>query len=107
MGMARGGVNVASNGQGLARHGRCIAAPAKGCPSSAFDRCFDAMHVVDGGLPRAEGGLGEGLIGTWQSRAAMQSLPREEVRPRRVKDRSLRVLRETFAISWSTVIDIA
>jgi hypothetical protein len=65
------------------------------------------MRVVDGGLPRAEGGLGEGLIGTWQSRAAMQSLPREEVRPPRVKARSLRVLRETFAISWSTVIDIA
>jgi hypothetical protein len=84
-----------------------MAAPPKGCPSNALDRRLDAMRVVDGGLPRAEGGVGEGLIGTWQSRAAMQSLPREEVRPCRVKDRSLRVLRETFAISWSTVIDIA
>jgi hypothetical protein len=85
-GLARDGVNVASKGQGLARDGACIASAPKGCPSSVLDRCFDAMRVAEGGPPRVEGGLDVGLLGTCQSRAVMQSSQRDNVCPPRVKE---------------------
>ncbi|MGH7436608.1 MAG: hypothetical protein ACRENE_13120 [Polyangiaceae bacterium] len=86
LGLARDGADVVTNGLGSARDGQRVVAAPKGCLSNVLDRRFHPMRILEGELPRAESGLGVGLVGTWHSHAVMQSPPRDKVGSSRVKE---------------------